>query len=66
MPCARTANGGRRPRIVHEAGRVRGVAYKTAVDGPESVLEAPLVFVSIQAIESARLFLLAQTGDRAL
>jgi choline dehydrogenase-like flavoprotein len=50
-------------RVVHENGRVRGVAYKTEVDGRESVLEAPLVLVSIQAIESARLFLLSEIPD---
>ncbi|MGH8884670.1 MAG: GMC oxidoreductase [Egibacteraceae bacterium] len=50
-------------RVVHEKGRVSGVAYKTELDGPELVLTAPLVFVSIQAIESARLFLLSEIPD---
>jgi len=50
-------------RLVHEGGRIRGVAYKTEPDGKESVLEAPRVFVSIQTIESARLFLLSEIPD---
>ncbi|MGH3933380.1 MAG: GMC oxidoreductase [Pseudonocardiaceae bacterium] len=50
-------------RVVHDSGRVTGVAYKTEPDGPELVLTAPLVFISIQAIESARLFLLSEIPD---
>lgn len=50
-------------RVVHENGRVKGVAYKTEPGGPEHVMTAPLVFVSIQAIESARLFLLSEIPD---
>ncbi len=50
-------------RVVHENGRVRGIAYKTEPGGAEQVLTAPLVFVSIQAIESSRLFLLSGVPD---
>jgi choline dehydrogenase-like flavoprotein len=50
-------------RVVHDSGRVSGVAYKTEPDGPELVLTAPLVVISIQAIESARLFLLSEIPD---
>ncbi|MDC0666360.1 GMC oxidoreductase [Nannocystis radixulma] len=50
-------------RIVHERGRVVGVAYKTEPGGPERVVKAPRVLVSIQAIESARLFLLSEIPD---
>jgi choline dehydrogenase-like flavoprotein len=42
---------------------VVGVSYKTEPNGPEEVVKAPLVFVSIQAIESARLFLLSNVPD---
>lgn len=51
-------------RIVHEVHdgrrRVVGVAYKEGSNGVEQVVMAPRVFVSIQAIESARLFLLSE------
>jgi len=50
-------------RILHGSGRVRGVAYKTDPSASEEELLAPLVFVSIQAIESARLFLLSDIPD---
>jgi choline dehydrogenase-like flavoprotein len=50
-------------RLVHEKGKIVGVAYKTAHDGLEQVIKAPLVFVSIQAIESARLFLYSEIPD---
>jgi choline dehydrogenase-like flavoprotein len=50
-------------RIVHENGRVRGVNYVTEPGGPERFLGAPLVIVSVQAIESARLFLLSGIPD---
>jgi choline dehydrogenase-like flavoprotein len=50
-------------RIVHEKGRVLGVAYRTEPGGEERVVRAPLVFVSIQAIESARLFLISEIPD---
>lgn len=46
-------------RIDFEKGKVRGVFYKTEPDGQEKHLAAPVVIVSIQAIESARLFLLS-------
>nr|WP_175428932.1 GMC family oxidoreductase [Azospirillum argentinense] len=47
-------------RIVHEAGHVVGVEYITEPCGPRKVIKASRVFVSIQAIESARLFLLSE------
>jgi len=47
-------------RLVHEQGRIRGAAYKTAPDAEEQVVEAPRVIVSIQAIQSARLFLFSE------
>lgn len=50
-------------RIVHEKGRVRGVMYKSEIGGPERVMEAPFVFVSVQPIESARLFLISEIPD---
>jgi choline dehydrogenase-like flavoprotein len=50
-------------RLVHENGQIRGVAVKTDPAGPETVLEAPRVFVSIQTIESARLFLISEIPD---
>jgi choline dehydrogenase-like flavoprotein len=50
-------------RLVHEDGRIRGVMYKTEPDGEEKFLGAPKVFVSIQTIESARLFLLSEIPD---
>jgi choline dehydrogenase-like flavoprotein len=52
-------------RILHENGQVRGVAYKTerSPTAPEHVLEAGVVFVSVQTIQSARLFLLSQIPD---
>jgi choline dehydrogenase-like flavoprotein len=54
-------------RIVHETrngvGKVTGVMYKTEPNGPEQFLGAPLVFVSIQAIESARMFLCSEIPD---
>lgn len=50
-------------RIVHEDGRVRGVMYLTEPGGPERFLGAPQVLVSVQTIESARLFLLSEVPD---
>jgi choline dehydrogenase-like flavoprotein len=50
-------------RLVHEDGRIRGVMYKTDPDGDEQFLGAPRVFVSVQTIESARLFLLSDVPD---
>lgn len=49
--------------IVHEGGRVRGVMYKTEPHGAERFLGADRVIVSIQAIESARLFLHSEIPD---
>jgi len=50
-------------RIVHEGGRVTGVTYMTEPGGEEHFLGADRVIVSIQAIESARLFLLSEMPD---
>lgn len=50
-------------RIEHDNGRVRGVWYKTEPNGPEQFLGSSRVFVSVQAIESARLFLLSEVPD---
>jgi|CXWL01.1.fsa_nt_gi choline dehydrogenase-like flavoprotein len=50
-------------RLLHENGRIVGVAFKTDPTAPEQVLRAPRVFVSIQAIESARLFLISEIPD---
>lgn len=44
-------------RLIHEKGKIRGVVYKTDPNGEEKEMIAPLVFVSVQAIHSARLFL---------
>lgn len=44
-------------RILHDKGKVRGVEYRTEPGGPSKQLLADKVVVSIQAIESARLFL---------
>jgi choline dehydrogenase-like flavoprotein len=50
-------------RIDHAGGRVGGVFYRTEPDGPEAHVAARVVVVSIQAIESARLFLLSEIPD---
>ena len=50
-------------RLVHEDGHVTGVMYKTEPDGEEQFMGAPRVFVSVQTIESARLFLLSEIPD---
>lgn len=50
-------------RLVHEGGRITGVMYKTEPGGEERFLGAPKVFVSIQTIESARLFLISEIPD---
>lgn len=50
-------------RLVHEGGQIKGVMYKTEPNGEEKFLGAPRVFVSIQTIESARLFLLSEIPD---
>jgi choline dehydrogenase-like flavoprotein len=50
-------------RIVHENGRVRGVMYKTERDGKERFIAAKRVIVSVQTIQSARLFLLSEIPD---
>lgn len=55
-------------RIEHEQGpdgrrRARGVWYITEPNGTETLLEAPRVIVSVQTIQSARLFLLSDIPD---
>jgi choline dehydrogenase-like flavoprotein len=50
-------------RLVHDNGRVRGVMYKTEHGGPEQFLGASTVFVSVQTIQSARMFLLSEIPD---
>lgn len=52
-------------RIVYEKGKVVGVAYKTQSDprAEEHVLKAKRVIVSVQAIQSARLFLYSEIPD---
>lgn len=50
-------------RILYRNGVVEGVAYKDSPTGQEFVIKAPRVFVSIQAIESARLFLISGIPD---
>ena len=50
-------------RVVHDNGKVRGVMYRTEPGGREYFLGASRVFVSVQTIQSARLFLLSQIPD---
>lgn len=50
-------------RLLHEKGKIRGVVYKTDPQGPELEMTAPLVIVSVQAIQSARLFLCSGIPD---
>jgi choline dehydrogenase-like flavoprotein len=50
-------------RLLHSNGKVEGVAYKSEPNGEEKTIKAPRVFVSIQAIESARLFLISEIPD---
>jgi choline dehydrogenase-like flavoprotein len=50
-------------RLVHENGRIKGVMVKDDPAGEETFMGAPYVFVSIQTIESARLFLLSDVPD---
>jgi choline dehydrogenase-like flavoprotein len=50
-------------RLAYERGKIKGVNYKTEPNGPEHFLEAPRVFVSVQTIESARMFLLSEIPD---
>lgn len=44
-------------------GKIRGVSYVTHPGSEEKTVEAPLVLVSIQTIQSARLFLHSQVPD---
>ncbi len=44
-------------------GTIKGVWYVTEPGGAEKYLAAPRVFVSVQTIQSARLFLLSQIPD---
>ena len=50
-------------RVVHEDGKATGVMYKTEPDGEERFLGSERVIVSIQTIESARLFLMSEIPD---
>jgi choline dehydrogenase-like flavoprotein len=52
-------------RLIHKNGRIEGVAYKTerSPTAKEHVLTAPLVVVSVQTIQSARLFLCSEIPD---
>jgi choline dehydrogenase-like flavoprotein len=50
-------------RIAYEKGRTKGVYFLNEPNGKEEFLEAPIVIVSIQAIESARLFLISKIPD---
>lgn len=50
-------------RILHSKGKVQGVAFKSEPAGKEQTVKAPRVYISIQAIESARLFLLSGIPD---
>jgi choline dehydrogenase-like flavoprotein len=50
-------------RVEHEKGKVKGVSYKVGKDGLEEFLACERVFVSIQTIQSARLFLLSDIPD---
>lgn len=55
-------------RVEYEAGpggrqRIRGVSYVTEPGGRERFLEAKCVIVSVQTIQSARLFLLSRVPD---
>lgn len=50
-------------RVRHKKGKVKGVFYKESPTGPTKHMAAPLVLVSVQAIESARLFLLSEIPD---
>lgn len=50
-------------RLLHKAGKTVGVEYATEPGGPTKVMTAPIVIVSIQAIQSARLFLQSEIPD---
>jgi len=50
-------------RLIHENGKIKGVSYKTEFDGKEQIMKAPIVIVSIQAIQSARMFLISEIPD---
>src|SRR5205823_5138489 len=50
-------------RLDFSNGKIRGVFYLTEPGGKEHHLAAPKVFVSIQTIQSARLFLLSEIPD---
>jgi len=50
-------------RLLHEKGKITGVEVKSAPDAEPFVLQAKRVIVSIQAIESARLFLISEIPD---
>jgi len=50
-------------RLDYKDGHIRGVFYLTEPGGREHYLAAPKVFVSVQTIQSARLFLLSEIPD---
>lgn len=50
-------------RLVHEKGKISGVEVKEGISGAPYVIKAKRVIVSIQAIESARLFLISKIPD---
>ena len=50
-------------RLIHENGKILGVEYKNEPGGEAHVMLADQVFVSIQAIQSARLFLISEIPD---
>lgn len=50
-------------RVDHEKGKTNGVWYKTSKDGKDRFLPSDLVIVSVQSIQSARLFLLSGIPD---
>jgi choline dehydrogenase-like flavoprotein len=49
--------------LVHEGGRIKGVMYKTDPTSAEEFLGSSRVIVSIQTIESARMFLFSEIPD---
>ena len=50
-------------RLDFADGRIKGVFYLTRPGGEEQYLAAPRVFVSVQTIQSARLFLYSEIPD---
>lgn len=50
-------------RIAHEKGKVKGVFFQAEPGGKEMFMESSLVFMSIQAVQSARMFLISEIPD---